>query len=502
MHPRIRALAAAASAAAVSATLLAAAPAAAHPHGVDWGPCDGADPAEPVECATIEVPLDYDRPRGEQIEIGLARRQAANPDERLGTIVLGPGGPGGSGVQWVIDGNTLTGEAAERFDLVGFDPLGVNTSTRVVCDKEAVNAVSYLPPEDEASFQALVDANGALAEDCRERTGELFDHVSNLETVEDLERVRRALGEGRLNYLGYSYGTLIGQQYAEAYPHRIRTMVLDGNLDHSTGSVWGHMAPMTAGFEENFIAFADWCEAEPECALHGEDVESVYADLKAKSRSGELIDPYDGYPLDFQFLTNLYTFTAHFPQAWPRLAADFAAMRDGARFTGAAAVREEPVLVENPGFPMRCQDWDWEVGTYQELESIMEGLAEAYPNVEWSPANSNALTCIGSGIEHVNEHHELDVPRSAPPIVFVGSLHDYVTVHEWSRTAAEQAGGHLVTYEGYWHGAYGFKTECVDDAVNAYFVHRAVPEADLSCPNADFPRYGASESAPPEADRY
>ncbi|MFC3493861.1 alpha/beta hydrolase [Glycomyces rhizosphaerae] len=481
-------LLAAAAAAALAFTLLAAAPAAAGSshHGIDWQPCPDVDPAEAVECATIEVPLDYDRPWGEKIEIGLARRQAANPDEKLGTILMDPGGPGGSGVDAVKYFNPLTGGAAEQFDLVGFDPRGVNTSTQVLCGEDALNAVSAIGvPTDQASFEALEDANAALAADCRDRTGKLFDHVSNLETVEDMERIRRALGEGKLNYLGYSYGTIMGQQYAEEYPRRIRTMVLDGNMDHSLESVWDFLSTETEAVEENFNEFTAWCEGAPECALHGEDIESLYSDLKAEARAGELIDPDSGEPLDFYALTSYYTFAANSPQAWPSLAEVYVALRDGTPFTSLSAFQEEDEVNEL-FLPAWCQDYGWDIEDFDELASLQGRLAEEYPNVEWTPYDDLALTCVGSGIEHTNEREELDIDH-APPIVFIGNEHDPATVYDWTLASSDQADGELITYEGYGHTVYGGYSECIDDSVNAYFVDRTVPEEGLSCPNLDFP---------------
>ncbi|MEU6249154.1 alpha/beta fold hydrolase [Glycomyces sp. NPDC047010] len=495
MRPLTRTLAAAASAAALTLTFLAVAPLAANANrgGIDWGPCPEVDPAEPVECATVDVPLDYSRPWRGSIEIGLAKREALNPDEKIGTILMDPGGPGGSGAGSIMFGSPLTGEAAERFDIVGFDPRGVNTSTQVLCSEEALNNVALLPfPESEDDFAALEDANAALTEDCREHTGRLFDHVSNLETVQDMERIRRALGEGKLNYLGYSYGTLMGQQYAEAYPRNIRTMVLDGNMDHSLETTWDFMRTETAPLEANFLAFAEWCEATESCALYGEDVETYYADLKAKARAGELTDPYEGLPLTFIGLAEGFTFSANMPQFWPGLAEEYRAMGEGTVIPPAfSAAQEEPELFENLQYPAWCQDYSMAVEDFDEFQSLMGRLAEEFPNTEWSPYDSFVLACVGSGIEQTNEREELDIHRSAPPIVFIGNLHDYATVYEWTETAVDQADGHLITYEGYWHTIYGGYSPCIDDSVNAYFVDRTVPEEGLSCPNLDFPETSA-----------
>ena len=474
-------LLAAAGAAALAVSALVPAAAAAAPDGaehqpIDWRPC--AEAPE-IDCATIEVPLDYDDPRGERIEIALARKPAANPDERLGSILMDPGGPGGSGVQAVITGKyPLGADAAERFDLIGFDPRGVGDSTPITCDADLVAALESSPvPESAEAFDAWRDMSAATADSCRERTGPLFDHADNLHTVEDIERIRRALGEGDLNYLGFSYGTLMGQQYAEAYPDRIRTMVLDGNLDHSQETMWEFISAETAAFERNFGEFAQWCDRAADCALHGEGTVAVYDQLKDRARNGDLIDPSTGEPLDFYGL-NRFAFAANRPAAWPSVAAGLRAMREG---TATALQAEAVEAVAFPAMAEFCQDWDFRVADFAEWQSMTAGLAQEYPVTEWSPYAGLPLMCTGSGIEATNPQAPLDI-EGTPQLVVIGNVHDYASVYPWSQAVAEQSGGVLVTYEGYGHTAYGRVTPCLDETVDAYFIDLEVPPAGFSCP--------------------
>ena len=488
MNPPKRALTAAACSTALTGGLLAAAPAAAGIHDstdIDWQPCPDLEPGQVVDCATIEVPLDYSAPDGQTIEIGLARRQATDPERRIGTILMDPGGPGGSGVAAVSAYNPLTDDLAERFDVVGFDPRGVNTSTEVLCGAEEISEVERIGiPTDQESFEALEAANAALAADCRERTGPLFDHVDNLHTVEDMERIRLALGEGDLNYLGYSYGTLMGQQYAATYPEHVRSMVLDGNMDHSLKSAWEFMGTETAAVEENFISFAQWCESDRSCALYGEDVSEIYSDLKARARSGELTDPETGAPLDFYGLFS-YMWSVNSPSAWEDLGLLLEAIQEGQGLTSASLL-EEPEPVGNLYFPAWCQDWGIGIADFDEFTELTGKLAAEYPNVEWTYYNEAALTCVGSGIEHTNPRGELEVD-DAPPLLFLGNLHDFATVYPWTEAVVEQSGGHLITYEGYGHTVYSGITDCVDGPVDAYFTDLTLPEEDLTCPNLDHP---------------
>lgn len=453
---------------------------------IDWRPC--AEAPE-FDCATIEVPLDYDRPRGEKIEIALARRPASNPDERIGSILMDPGGPGGSGVQDVINGEyALAEDAAERFDLIGFDPRGVGGSTPINCDADLVSALETNPvPTTEAAFAAQLALSGAAADSCRELTGPLFDHADNLHVVEDIERIRRAIGEGDLNYLGFSYGTLMGQQYAERYPERVRTMVLDGNQDHSQQTMWEYISANTAAFEQNFSEFAAWCDSTEDCALHGAGTVAVYEELQDRARAGELTHPGSGAPLDFFGLTR-FAFSANQPAAWPSLAEGLRAMRDGTEMPAAVAEATGAASAETvrqfPEMPMFCQDWDFRIDEFGEWDAMMDRLAEAYPVTEWSPYAGLPLFCSGSDIEPTNPQGPLDI-EGAPPIVLVGTVHDYATVYPWSESVAAQTGAALVTYEGYGHTAYGLKTPCLDEAIDAYFIDLEVPEDGLSCPGVE-----------------
>jgi pimeloyl-ACP methyl ester carboxylesterase len=264
---------------------------------IDWIPCAGA---EGVDCATIEVPLDWSEPDGQTIHIGLARRPAKDPANRIGSVLMDPGGPGGSGVDTVMNSDVFTEEVNARFDVVGFDPRGINTSTQLRCDDElGRQALDARHPTNQDEFDALASLNRQLHESCREHSGALVDHVDNLHTVRDMDAIREALGEEKLTYVGYSYGSLMGQQYAEEFPERIRALVLDGNMDHSLRTAWDFMRTETESVEKNFLEFAEWCDQTPDCALHGLDTKATYGALRERAKAGDLTDPSTGQPIDF-----------------------------------------------------------------------------------------------------------------------------------------------------------------------------------------------------------
>lgn len=468
----------------LTGTVLVPSDAAAASPGIDWRPCPDA---AGVDCATIEVPLDWSDPDGESIHLGLARRKATDPEHRIGSVLMDPGGPGGSGVGTVKSGNVLPERAAARFDLVGFDPRGINTSTRLNCDGDlSQQALDARRPASQADFDRLADLNQRVYDSCRNYSGALVDHADTLHVAKDMDAIRARLGEEKLNYVGYSYGSLMGQQYAELFPHRIRAMVTDGNMDHSLDSAWNFMRTETEPVEHNFRQFADWCDASAQCALHGMGTRAAYADLRKRAKAGTLTDPKTGAPVDFYALSQI-AFSVNSPQAWTQLADSLKALHDG---RGAiTADRTAAAQVANNPYPaIWCGDWDYPIADFDEYAQLRGRLARQFPNIQWSPYVDHALTCAGSPQKTTNPQRPLDI-EGAPPLVMVGNVHDPATVYRWNRTAARQSGAHLITYQGWGHTAYrrDGPSQCIRDAVNAYLIHLTVPERGLSCPATEKP---------------
>ncbi|HYZ37481.1 MAG TPA: alpha/beta fold hydrolase, partial [Pseudonocardiaceae bacterium] len=225
------------------------------------------------QCARLQVPLDYANPQGRTVELGLLRRPADNPPERLGSLLVNPGGPGVSGMAAVavlakaVDGTDL----GRRFDLVGFDPRGVGASQpKIVCrnaqeeDAERLHVNLDTSPTGVAQTE---NDNRAYAALCAQRVGkDMLANAGTRDVARDLDVMRSALGDTKLTYLGYSYGTRIATSYAEQFPGNVRAMVLDGALDPN-GNLVESLASQGAGFQQSFDAFIDWCRAQPQCWL-------------------------------------------------------------------------------------------------------------------------------------------------------------------------------------------------------------------------------------------
>src|SRR3954471_2075664 len=251
---------------------------------LSWKGCGGG-----FQCATLAVPVDAST-SAPTLDLALIRARARDEDRRIGTLVLNPGGPGVPAVEFLRNAASSLPEAVQdRFDLVAFDPRGVGHSEPITC-------VDSLDPLFDQSFQpatdadrgALVAAVTSLVQQCATRNPELLAHVSTADAVRDLEQLRAALGERRLSFVGYSYGTFLGASYAQAHPDRVRAFVLDGPVDASL-SARAVTLGQARGFEHALDDFLANCSDHRACAFHhGGDAEAAYDALRAKAAQAPL----------------------------------------------------------------------------------------------------------------------------------------------------------------------------------------------------------------------
>ncbi|HET9559150.1 MAG TPA: alpha/beta fold hydrolase, partial [Actinomycetota bacterium] len=205
---------------------------------LDWGSCAAeGEGLEAFQCTTAVVPLDYDRPKGKQITVALARLPASDPSRRIGSLFLNPGGPGGSGVDFLFGAGPFlySEEVRARFDLVGFDPRGIIRSTPLRCydtlDEALANGAPLPFPVTREEERIWIRADRALARACAEHAGPILDHMSTANVARDLGLLRQAVGDHKLTYAGYSYGSYLGSTYANLFPGKVRALVVDGVLD-------------------------------------------------------------------------------------------------------------------------------------------------------------------------------------------------------------------------------------------------------------------------------
>ncbi|MFD0024490.1 alpha/beta hydrolase [Streptomyces sp. NPDC058382] len=399
-------------------------------------------------------------------------------------MVFGPGGPGDSGVDRIVGKGNMdrfSDTLRSRFDIVSFDPRGVGLSNPIRCSQALLDRRPSPVMKSRAEFDATVKYNRELREDCRKNTEHgLFDHVDTLSTVQDLDAVRAALGEKSLTFHGSSYGTLLGEQYAERYPKRVRAVVLEAVVDHSLGTR-RFLSTQGATLQDSFDEFVAWCGRTRSCALHGSDVRAVWADLLDRAERGKLSDngravtPFD---LNVAVMKQLYDPEwATLGEFLRRLAGS---APESAKPAGANGTRAEPALGTN-AFEIFCQDWSLPVHGYEGYARELRRVGKVAPDMKYARALMSVSACLGAPAPG-NPQHRLKV-RGSRPLLLTNSLHDPASGYNWATHVADQLGSSAVlhTYEGWGHGTYT-SSPCAQKAVDAYLISLKLPARGASCP--------------------
>ncbi|MFG1705387.1 alpha/beta fold hydrolase [Nonomuraea sp. M3C6] len=448
--------------------------------GIAWAPCE-EEPA--AECGKLTVPINWSKPGGPTIDIAVARRKATDPAARIGSLVINPGGPGGSGVEAVYGApGSYTEELQRRFDIVGFDPRGVRRSNPVICSASVYNQMPHTVMKSQAHFDAWNAFTKKLHADCRARTGPLYDHVDSVDVARDMDALRAALGEEKLTYYGISYGTLIGQMYAELFPNRIRALALDSNMDHSLG-VKGFFGTEALAVEDAFDQFVGWCEQDTSCVLHGRDIHAIWKGLLEKARRGELY--YPGVPdrpmTELQVIYNAALGTEG--PDWRLLSEMINALAGGPPPEWVPPLPgRQPVEGDVAYLPtaILCQDYNLRVRNYWEYAELMRTSNRLAPDTRYHPYPTDDMP-ICLNYPTTNPPHELRYTGDAP-LLLGNSLHDPATPWIWSANAARQLGPKavLLTYEGWGHRIYG-KDKCQTDIFDQYLISLTVPPHGTRC---------------------
>ncbi|MFC4060145.1 alpha/beta hydrolase [Planomonospora corallina] len=464
---------------------LAAAPpaAAAATPPISWRPCP-QDQA--VECGSLSVPVGWADPHGPRIEIAVARRKAADPARRVGSLVFNLGGPGISGVRATLDAAEIfSADLLERFDLVGFDPRGVPGSTPVLCPA----GVSNMPdnPATAEEYDRMRARLNAYDKECRRLSGPVFDHADTLSAARDVDALRAALGERTISLYTLSYGTLLGQQYAELFPHRLRALVLEGNLDHSLRRPADFLTARARTSERALRMFADWCRGPGSgCALGGQDPAEVLDGLMARAERGELPDPdFPGFPMTPEWLAGRVEFHVADQSLWPRSDDYLITLRDQAapRAGREASPSEPPEAWEDPYAAIFCADFRWPVRDFGELARLREAVRKAAPTVRWTFTGwRDVAGCQGRDIATRNPQRPYRFRHDTPPVLLVNSRHDVATPYEFAAAVSRRIHRSvLLAYEGVGHWTY-HASPCARGTIDRYLLTLALPRPGASCP--------------------
>ncbi|MFW3171995.1 alpha/beta hydrolase [Geodermatophilus sp. CPCC 206100] len=471
---------------------------------ITWTDCDeqiqplvegrpGSERDVAFECGRTEVPISYDEPDGATMPIFLVRARLAGQADRIGSLLVNPGGPGASGADAAIGrALTLPEDVLRRFDLIGFDPRGVGLSTPVECVpdelKDRMVAAEPRPVTDEQLDAVFAMAQEA-AEGCAEEYGDALGTFSTTATARDMDLLRQSLGDEQLTYLGYSYGTTLGSTYAELFPDRVRALVLDAAVDPEADPQADAEAS-AAAFEAGFDAFAANCtQLIAGCPIGAEPrrfVEDLLARAAAapipSARPGETRQATPGVIMT-AVQAALYSTTA-----WPQLAQGLAAAQAGdaqALFSLADTYygRLQDGSYSNlidANTAINCADSDPDTEVPEEdIRVLAADWGQRYP-LFGAGAAAGLYPCT------VWEAERTPLPerdaQGAAPILVVGNSGDPVTPLPGAvDMAADLASGVLLTWQGQGHTAYP-KNDCVNGAVNAYLIDLTVPAEGTTCP--------------------
>ncbi len=458
---------------------------------IGWAPCPDDPKTKNVDesafqCGTLHVPLDYANPATDGLDVALVRKPAAQQDQRLGSLILNPGGPGGSGIEEVTYGGTRFDALNARYDLVGFDPRGVGKSTAVRClDDQARDDWNTADHPAQAKGKTLADA-------CQAKSGKLLPFVGTVDAARDLDVLRGALGDQKLNYLGFSYGTYLGSVFAEQFPDRTGRLVLDGAVD-PTQDLLNLDVQQMAGFESVFERFAADCVTQKGCPL-GKDPAA------AAKKAADFLDGLEAHPMTTtsgRKLTSSQGWTAAISMLYGD-AKSWGYLRDGLAWA-MQGHKADYLLNFADGYNGRDADGHYtnQGDAYAAVECADQGPvaptdAQIQQALQQDHDTAGLLTrhytaddlfdpdCRAWAFHSSVPPHVIKAAGSAP-ILVVGSTGDDATPYAWAqKLASGLANATLLTRDGDGHTGYG-KSACIKAAVNTFLLAGTMPATGTHC---------------------
>ncbi|WP_350000624.1 alpha/beta hydrolase [Pseudarthrobacter sp. WHRI 8279] len=453
---------------------------------VVWEPCETE-----FQCASVTVPMDYDDPAGETIQIAALR--APSTGKKTGSLLVNPGGPGASGYDFVKDaaGTHFSQAVRDSYDLVGFDPRGVKRSAPVTCmtdaERDAARAKIY-DLETDSGLSAVLADNKAVAAQCEEQTGPVLGNIDTVSSAKDVDILRAVVNDPKLNYLGYSYGTFLGSTYASLFPGNVGRMVLDGALDPSISN-----EELTSGqaraFEKAIRAYVASCLGQDGCPLSGDvdsgvqQIRDLIAAVQQTPRTAK-----DGRVVNAtMFVSGLIT-PLYNDQSWPALTQALEAAMTGdvslmLRLADLGADRSSNgTYTSNSTFAfnaINCLDYPMESDTAA-MRAEQQRLTQDSPTFGYFFAYGGT-NCVDWPYKSVRTPSPVEYDGDSP-IVVIGTTGDPATPVEWASSLRKQLGNAaLLTWEGEGHTAYGRSNSCIGDAVDSYLVSGQVPADNTVC---------------------
>ena len=474
-----------------------------------WTPCD-----EGVDCATVTVPLDHDEPRGATIDLALTRHRATRPSHRVGSLFVNPGGPGGSSAEFAAGASRWASPTLlQRFDIIGMDPRGTNGSTGVHCfasaaaEAEALAGFDVTYPETSAEVAAHVAASRRVGRACSTHGAPLSASMSTANVARDMDLVRRAVGESKLTYLGFSYGTYLGTVYANLYPGRVRALAIDGVLDPVAWAGTGatRHTPISlrtrapeAAQRALDASFARCAAAGPQRCAIAPDPWRAFRTVAARLKAEPLVDVASGTVIDESVFVSS-TYGLLMVPGDVEHVAELVAILDGATAprpsltaasrsrllwlrARAAAAQEQYANGLDANLAVVCTDALHPTNANQVQRAIAVAERTQSP---WfaEPFGWNASSCVQQFWSATDEdaYRGGFSARTSAPVLVVGNLFDPTTNYSGAvATARLLPNSRLLTSRSWGHTAYG-TSDCVTGAIDRYLVRGVLPERGTVC---------------------
>ena len=451
-----------------------------------------------LQCATLSVPVDWSQPAGPQVALAIARLPAKDQRHRVGSLVINYGGPGDPGTESLrLGSSSVPAAIRQRFDLVSFDPRGTGASRPISCvDDATYDRVLAQDPTPDNSAQLLTFYNGTngpvdLVQACIDKQGGWLAQVGTRNTARDLEALRVAIGEPKLTFLGYSYGTVMGAIYAQLYPNRVRAMVLDGAVNLSA-TASSELHDNAVGFEQALDAFLADCAAHTSCAFHQHGNPRAALDqLRQQFESGTQVPVGDGRQAGATlFYLALASGLYDRASGWPFLAKALA-QAEGGSGSGLAALADALSGRGTDGHfndlqealaTIRCDDRHDPLMSFSDYQAMYAQYSQQFPIfgafLASSPLGCDPRLPAPPASEQVGDVRV----NTAPPILIVGTTGDPATPYTGALDLQQRLrGSRLLTLVSTEHAGYGKGIACVDDSVDRYLLGRVLPPAGQRC---------------------
>ena len=460
---------------------------------LDWSSC-----YDYFDCTELRVPIDYEDLSVGTFRISVLRAAAKDQDNRLGAIVVNPGGPGGSGVDYAYNADYIfSPDITDVYDIVGFDPRGVAQSEPIACftsDELDANLASDSKPDNEAEIAATLSDSKAFAEKCAEKT-EYLEHFTTSETARDMDILRAALGETKLNYVGKSYGTYLGTLYADIFPTKVGRFVLDGAVDPNIPMKDQNLS-QAMGFDGALKAFVKDCMTQSDCPFTGAPAQAqatIIATLQAAAtdplpqRDPE--DEDDRMITESLILVGMASSLYDDVDGWPKLRQAFteSAENYGDTFLQLA----DEYSGRNPDGTFRSNDFDSgaviDCLDWRDGRTLDQYKADAKEFATKAPVFGPYIAFAGVHCQFFPQPSTQRAPNTlteikTAPIIVIGTIRDPATPYTWSVSLAKIfTGSRLISLDADGHTGHSRGSACVDDAVDAFLLKGTLPKANLSC---------------------